>query len=208
MYKQIVNRYFENFLISCLMCYLTVYSFIEIKVLLLIEFIYELYYSDYYKIIIFKNNKIDNLYVNKDLSNIDVANKIYDLLIFENNRNCFLINDKKEYSNFTLSNFIKKSVLPHNDILMSTCNFTFNLIVVCINDKEYEIKLRNYYYNFYIVGNKINMNFIKYYAIKYLKIKDLIVEYSLIIIDNNCNYIDNLSHKDTIVLYENKYELK
>ena len=159
MYKQIVNRYFENFLISCLMCYLTVYSFIEIKVLLLIEFIYELYYSDYYKIIIFKNNKIDNLYVNKDLSNIDVANKIYDLLIFENNRNCFLINDKKEYSNFTLSNFIKKSVLPHN-------------------------------------------------AIKYLKIKDLIVEYSLIIIDNNCNYIDNLSHKDTIVLYENKYELK
>ena len=51
------------------------------------------------------------------------------------------------------------------------------------------------------------MNFIKYYAIKYLKIKDLIVEYSLIIIDNNCNYIDNLSHKDTIVLYENKYEL-
>ena len=91
---------------------------------------------------------------------------------------------------------------------MSTCNFTFNLIVVCINDKEYEIKLRNYYYNFYIVGNKINMNFIKYYAIKYLKIKDLIVEYSLIIIDNNCNYIDNLSHKDTIVLYENKYELK
>ena len=79
MYKQIVNRYFENFLISCLMCYLTVYSFIEIKVLLLIEFIYELYYSDYYKIIIFKNNKIDNLYVNKDLSNIDVANKIYEM---------------------------------------------------------------------------------------------------------------------------------
>jgi hypothetical protein len=172
------------------------------------EYIHDLYYSDYYKITIFNNNEITNQYVNKNLHKIDISNKVYDLLIFEDNKNCLVLNNKEEYLKFTLSYFTTKCAMPNNNNIIQLCNFTFTLIVACINDKEYEIKLKNYYYNFYIVGNKINMNFIKYYAYKYLQIKEVILDYKLTIIDNECNYIDNLTNKNTIVFYENKYELK
>jgi hypothetical protein len=191
------------------MFYLKVYSFIEIKMLMLIEYIRDLYYSDYYKIVIFDNNKITNQYINKDLQGIDISNKTFDLVVFEDNRKCILIDNQNEYSNFTMSYLIKKCAMPHQkDILLNICNFTFSLIVIYINEKEYEIKLKNFYYNFYIVGNKINNNFIKYFAYKYLQIKEPILNYEMVIIDNECKFIDNISNKDTIFLYENKYELK
>ena len=191
------------------MFYLKVYSFIECKLLLLGEYIYDLYYSDYYKIVIFDNNKITNQYVNKNLNGIDISHKKYDLLVFEDNRKCLLIDNKKEYSNFTMSYIIKKCAMPHDkDIVLNICNYTFSLIVIYINEKEYEIKLKNYYYNYYIVGNKINHNFIKYFAYKYLQINEPVVNYELVIIDNECKFINNLTNKDTIIFYENKYELK
>lgn len=191
------------------MFYLKVYSFIESKLLLIGEFIYDLYYSDYYKIVIFDNNKIKTQYINKNLNGIDISYKKYDLLVFEDNRNCLLIGNNKEYLEFTLSYFMKKCAIPNSDNLMITmCNFTFSLIVIYINEKEYEIKLKNYYYNYYIKGNKINHNFIKYFAYKYLQIKEPVINYELLIIDNECNFINNLTNKDTIVFYENKYELK
>ena len=201
--------YFNNLFIECFMFYLKVYSFIEIKILFFMEFIYDLYYSDYYKIVTFYDNKITNQYVNKSLDKIDVSNKTFDIVVFEDDRKCLLIDNKKEYLSFTLSYFIKKCGMPHNnDMVTNMCKFTFSLIVVYINEKEYEIKLKNYYYNFYIVGNKINNNFIKYFAYKYLRIKEPILNYELVIIDNECNFINNLTNKDTIVFHENKYELK
>lgn len=201
--------YFHNLFLECFMCYLKVYSFLEIKILMVMEYIYDLYYSDYYKIVIFDNNKITNQYINKDLQGIDISFKTFDLLIFEDNRKCLLIDNKKEYLIFTLSYFMKKYAMPHNnDMVINMCKFSFSLIVVYINEKEYEIKLQNYYYNYYIVGNKINHNFIKYFAYKYLQIKEPILNYELVIIDNECNFINNLTIKDTILFHENKYELK
>jgi hypothetical protein len=177
------------------------------------EYIYDLYYSDYYKIVMFNNKQITNQYVNKNLEGIDISNKQYDLLIFQDDRNCLLINNKEEYLNFTLSYFMKKCDILNNKsnedmCVIKLCNFTFNLVVIYINDKEYEIKLKNYYYNFYVVGNKINIHFIKYFAYRYLQVKENIEDYKLVIVDNECKYIDNLTNKDTIVFCENKYELK
>ena len=201
--------YFHNLLIECLIFSLKVYSFIEIKILFFLEYVYDLYYSDYYKIVIFNNNKITNQYINKNLNGIDYSYKNYDLLVFEDNRNCLLIDNNKQYLEFTLSYFMTKCAIPNSDnMLITMCNFTFSLIVIYINEKEYEIKLKNYYYNYYIKGNKINHNFIKYFAYKYLQIKEPVVNYELVIIDNECNFINNLTNKDTIVFYENKYELK
>jgi len=205
--------YFHNLLIECILFYLKLYSFIEIKILLLMEYLYDLYYSDYYKIVMFNNKQITNQYINKNLEGIDISNKQYDLLIFQDDRNCLLIDNKEEYLKFTLSYFMKKCDILNNksdeDIcVIKLCNFTFSLIVIYINDKEYEIKLKNYYYNFYVVGNKINIHFIKYFAYKYLQIKENIEDYKLIIVDNDCKYIDNLTNNNTIVFYENKYELK
>jgi len=201
--------YFHNLFLECFMFYLKVYSYIEIKIIMVMEYIYDLYYSDYYKIVIFENRKINNQYVNKDLQGINIANKTFDLLVFEDNRKCMLIDNKKEYSDFTMSYMIKKCALPHyKDIGLNICKFNFSLIVIYINEKEYEIKLQNFYYNYYIVGNKINYNFIKYFAYKYLQIKEPILNYELVIIDNECKFINNLTIKDTILFHENKYELK
>lgn len=201
--------YFHNLLIECLIFSLKIYSFIEIKILFFLEYVYDLYYSDYYKIVIFNNNKITNEYINKNFEKIDISNKTFDLVVFEDDRKCLLINDKEEYLKFTLSYFVKKCGMPHNnDMIANMCKFTFSLIVIYINEKEYEIKLKNYYYDYYVVGNKINNKFIKYFAYKYLQIKQPISNYEIVIIDNECNFINNISNKDTIVFYEDKYELK
>jgi len=194
--------------IDLFLFYLKVYSFLEIKILFFMEYIYDLYYSDYYKMVLFQDYNITNQYINKNFDELEISTKKFDLLVIEDDKKCLLIQDKDEYLTFTLSYFMEKCNMGENITKIKLCNFTFSLIVIYIHNKEYEIKLKNMYYNYYVVGNRINHNFIKYYAYKYLQIKEPIVDYELTIIDHESNFVNNLNNKHTILFHENKYELK
>jgi hypothetical protein len=83
-----------------------------------------------------------------------------------------------------------------------------SLIVIILDITEsYDIKLHSKTENYYIVGNVIDKNFIKYYLVKYYKYKILKdISYKLQLIDQNVK-INVLSMDKKINLLENNYEI-
>ena len=104
-----------------------------------------------------------------------------------------------------------KIVRQHFDIIFpikwNITKYKFISLVVIINEDEYTIKLNNKIDNYYIVGNIIDKNFIKYYLIKYYKcnIKENVF-YTLQLIDQNVK-MHILSMNKSIILLENNYEI-
>jgi len=80
-----------------------------------------------------------------------------------------------------------------------------SLIVIISEDETYDIKLHSKKYNYYIVGNVIDENFIKYYLVKYHKINitsDIV--YIVQLIDQNVK-INILNMDKKIIFLENDY---
>jgi hypothetical protein len=100
----------------------------------------------------------------------------------------------KKYSNFPVElnwNYVKYKFL--------------SLIVIISENETYDIKLNNKKENYYIVGNVIDEYFIKYYLLKYHKIKITPdISYSLQLIDQNVK-INILDMSKKITLLENEY---
>lgn len=83
-----------------------------------------------------------------------------------------------------------------------------SLIVIISEDKTYDIKLNNKTENYYVVGNIIDEHFIKYYLVKYHKIKiTLDISYNLQLIDQNVK-INILPMNKKIILLKNDYVIK
>jgi len=83
-----------------------------------------------------------------------------------------------------------------------------SLIAIIPGEEEFDIKLHSKTDNYYIVGNVIDKNFIKYYLEKYYKYnikKDC--SFTMQLIDHNVKLI-NLSMDKAILLLENNYEIK
>jgi hypothetical protein len=80
-----------------------------------------------------------------------------------------------------------------------------SLIVIISEDEKYDIKLNSKKDNYYIIGNVIDKNFIKYYLEKYhkLKIKEDIL-YIVQLIDQNVK-MNILDMNKKIILLENEY---
>jgi hypothetical protein len=80
-----------------------------------------------------------------------------------------------------------------------------SLIVIISEDETYDIKLHSKKDNYYIVGNVIDENFIKYYLVKYHKINitsDIV--YIVQLIDQNVK-INILNMDKKIIFLENDY---
>lgn len=124
-----------------------------------------------------RNESYDCIIITKD-----IGIHPYDKLIFQN------------FSNFPAElnwNYVKYKFL--------------SLIVIISEDKKYDIKLNNKTENYYIVGNVIDKYFIKYYLLKYHKIKITPdISYSLQLIDQNVK-INILVMNKKITLLENEY---
>ena len=82
-----------------------------------------------------------------------------------------------------------------------------SLMVIISEDEKYDIKLNSKKENYYIVGNIIDKNFIKYYLEKYhkLKIKEDIL-YIVQLIDQNVK-MNTLDVNKKITLLENEYDI-
>jgi len=79
---------------------------------------------------------------------------------------------------------------------------------VIIDSNEYAIKLSTPEYNFYVVNNVINFEFIKYYFNTYLHMKLLDdVEYTIEIVDDAVNFC-NIKKANVIVFEKDTYIIK
>jgi hypothetical protein len=78
---------------------------------------------------------------------------------------------------------------------------------ITIGEKEYNIRLTTPEYNFYIVNNEINHQWVKYYFNKYLNNNFIdITEYNIEIVDDNVNFI-NITQNDKIIFKKKTYEI-
>ena len=204
----------SNLLIEFVIIMYKIYAFIEIQFIYIINYIYDLYYSDYYKVTYFYLDRITPYYINKDtILTLVLPSESYELIVWENNNNCILINNEKEYKEFIkkvdiLQNIYQKTpfVVNYPWEIFEYCNYTFSLIMLTIDDKEFEIKLKTPSYNYYIVGNKINYMFILYYARKHLYLTASIEDYKLSIVDHNSKFIENVRKEDVLLLNLNDYK--
>jgi|688.fasta_scaffold06704_11 hypothetical protein len=95
------------------------------------------------------------------------------------------------------------------ELKWNNIKYKFLSLIVVIPDvtETYDIKLHSKTENYYIAGNIIDENFIKYYLAKYYKYKiSKDISYKLQLIDQNVK-INVLSMDKKINLLENNYEI-
>ena len=146
---------------------------------------------------IFKNEINDIKDINPMIKSLDIK---YDFCV---------------YSFYKKSN-IDKVCYDYKDIIDEdireeyiVSNIKFISLFVIYQDTQYYIELMNNKYNFYIVNNKINQTFIKYYLINTLNvsIKDIInFEYILCVCDPNAD-IFTLRQEDIIIIELDSYRI-
>ncbi len=98
---------------------------------------------------------------------------------------------------------INKLILDYEISNVSFISFKITLD----NGVEYNIKLKTKEYNFYVVNNEINFQFIKYYLNKYLDVRLLdTCEYTIHIVDENVNFVSVLKN-DSILIKKDTYKI-
>lgn len=83
----------------------------------------------------------------------------------------------------------------------------FISVKVSIDSVEHEIRLKTPEYTFYIVGNELNADWVRYYFIKYLDIglsRD--VQYEMIIIDDNVEFVV-INENQSLVINKDSYDV-
>jgi hypothetical protein len=87
-------------------------------------------------------------------------------------------------------------------------NVTFISVIVNIEDGEqYEIKLKTPSYSFYVVGNELNVDFVRYYLLKFKNVylaPD--VEYTMTIVDNNVNFY-SVDQNECVAFEKDNYQI-
>jgi hypothetical protein len=163
-----------------------------------------------------------NIFRNKLISNVS-QNEILSVELYDsfsnqikNKKITDLKDDKYDCMIITKNNGTKPSdkmvvhqTLP-NEIKWNNVKYKFLSLIVMIEDMEdtYNINLYNKLENYYVVGNVIDKNFIKYYLAKYYKLNiNENYSYSWQLIDENIKVIICPMDKK-IILLENNYEIK
>ena len=176
-----------------------------------------IYFFSYWQI---KYNYIHKKLINdvnqKQVLNVELYDKINGI---KNKKMSDYLNWKKE--NYDCMIITKDTgIYPYDKIIINkNINFPvelnwnnvkykfLSLIVIISEDETYDIKLNSKQENYYIIGNVIDKNFIKYYLEKYykLKIKEDIL-YIVQLIDQNVK-INTLDVNKKITLWENEYDI-
>ena len=163
----------------------------------------DLYFNKKKVLIDSKDNKLVrnsnyNYYKENELisSNKHLTNrKNYDLAICEyKDRNDIIYNE---------------IILPHNRRKKKhkvICDKHFMSIYFTKDDNEYEININDNTSNFYLVGNIIDYNVIKYLMFYNYNIDISNIKFNVVIIDNDSNVII-LKETNYIVLYKHKYSI-
>ena len=110
-------------------------------------------------------------------------------------------------TNVSPINIICYNQIPNN-LLYELSNVRFLSIKMVCNDKLYNIVLNAYNYNYYIINNIIDEQFIKYYLTHVLKetISFENFKYCLEILDNDIN-IHSLNETHKIIIKKDTYEI-
>lgn len=95
-----------------------------------------------------------------------------------------------------------------NDISYDLSNIKFIDLSITHNNKRYNIDLKNENHNFYIVNNKINKSFLRYYLANILKL-DVSEEfnYKLQLMDHEVNVL-HLDESHDIVIEKDSYRIE
>ena len=157
-----------------------------------------IYYSklEYYNngMLVSANNDII-----KDLNNFVKPDNIeYDLIIYS---------DYNKYKQSKCINKVCYNSFPDN-LNYEVTDFKFLSLTVIFQEVSYNLDLFSENYNFYIVHNFINKDFLYYFMINIIKISNTIskeeFKYNLILIDHNVN-VQNLDHTHEIVFLKDGY---
>lgn len=153
-------------------------------------------------------NKVIVSKVLEDLNREDINNHLNDkvelMIITDYNKN--KNKNKKETNNGSKKICISKNV---NDI--SNCdvsNIKFIDLTVRYNGDTHNIHLKNDEHNFYVVNNKIDETFLKYYLTNILNINiDDKFKYDLQLIDHEVN-ISLLDNNHSIIIEKDSYRIE
>ena len=86
-------------------------------------------------------------------------------------------------------------------------NVQFISVRINIGSVEYNLKLETPEYSFYVIGNELNVDWVRYYFIKFLHITlTPEVEYEISIVDDNVQFI-TLNQYESLVFEKDDYEL-
>ena len=86
-------------------------------------------------------------------------------------------------------------------------NVQFISVRINIGSVEYNLKLETPEYSFYVIGNELNVDWVRYYFIKFLHIMlTPEVEYEISIVDDNVQFI-TLTQYESLVFEKDDYEL-
>ena len=137
---------------------------------------------------------------NKIITNEQLKwNNVYDLVILsDNTAGCI---NKIHYYNFP-------DII--NYYTYTPSNIKFMSMELIYNNINYPIELKTDKYNHYIVNNKINSDFYKYYLNNNLNIQiepsNNYFDYKVVLLDHNVNIIE-LTPNDELIIKENDYEI-
>jgi len=109
------------------------------------------------------------------------------------------LKDNKQINKICYENF-------PNNLQYELSNIRFISVLLNHESNEYLIELENDYYNYYIVNNKIDKNFVNYYWKHIIKQNTDISDYNLTLCDQDIN-IQILNPSDTIIIYKDSYEI-
>lgn len=164
------------------------------------DVVYSIEFYNSNKLVIKKSISYQDLlqkYTTIEKSLLDVKNTTT-----QNEYNFIIYSD---YSNLEKPNKICCVDFPEN-LNYEASTIHFISLLLNYQNEEYNIELQNKDYNYYIVNNKIDNKFIKYYWKQILNKNNDIEEYMLTLCDQDVN-IKVLQPNDTIIIYKNNYEI-
>jgi hypothetical protein len=177
-------------------CYNLIYIFSSIQIQLQkIKFKTQREYIEncYFECIDYANStdKLNSIEHVCDLQQGVIMSQKYKMIIYNNNYNKICFYPPTKYNlNYDLS------------------KVAFISFKVIIDSNEYTIKLSTPEYNFYVVNNVINFEFIKYYFNTYLNMKLLDdVEYTIEIVDDCINF-HNMKKSNELIFQKDTYIIK
>lgn len=139
------------------------------------------------------------------------------MFVYTTNANANANNDDVDSENKVLDkvcfNNIDEIVWKNNNIFYEYSTHKFISIKLKIassaSSQEHDIKLQTNEYNFYIINNRLNARFIKYYCKYILNLNELIednIVYTLSIVDGDVN-IFQIDETDELILEKSKYHI-
>jgi hypothetical protein len=176
--------------------------------------------SPYLEIFKNENNLIDDIQTQRQTIELFDLNTNKNTIFTEKEHQVFELiqspNNLLIMSDLTNKNITNKKIVDKKNI--DTCNsyfdmskITFIALYLNYNDVRYNINLKTKEFNYYLVGNIINKQFVQYYINNILKLpfyytKEQMVSYQLELMDQEVNIVC-LNADQSIIIEKNNYRI-